>query len=243
MVEPEKIADGVFRIAPGRSNCYLLAGNDLTLIDTGMPGEAEIIKAAINALGLKPEKVGHILITHGHLDHTGSLAELKKISGAQVIAGAKDTAYVQGSRKTWTMGREGFGGKIFKTVLFFMETFVFKYQPAQVDVPCQGGETIDCFGGVQVIASPGHSPGSLSFYHKDKKLLFVGDALSGTAGFHLPQRFGCFSYQEALRSVKTLSEFDFDTCLLGHGAPVLSNAQKQMALLLEGQQAKNIADC
>jgi glyoxylase-like metal-dependent hydrolase (beta-lactamase superfamily II) len=136
------------------------------------------------------------------------------------------------------MGREGFGGKIFKTVLFFMETFVFNYQPALVDMPCQGGETIDCFGGVQVIASPGHSPGSLSFYHKEKKLLFVGDALSGAEGFHLPQRFGCSSYQDALRSVKRLSELDFDTCLPGHGAPVLSNAQKQMAFLLEGQQTK-----
>jgi glyoxylase-like metal-dependent hydrolase (beta-lactamase superfamily II) len=238
MVEPEKIADGVFRIAPGRSNCYLLAGNDLTLIDTGMPGEAKIIKAAINAIGLKPEKVGHILITHGHLDHTGSLAELKKVSGAQVIAAVKDTAYIQGSRKTWTMGREGFGGKIFKTVLFFMETFVFNYQPAQVDMPCHGGEIINCFGGIQVIASPGHSPGSLSFYHKDKKLLFVGDALSGTAGFHLPQRFGCSNYQEALRSVKTLSELDFETCLLGHGEPLLSNAKKQMALLFASQQVK-----
>ena len=238
MVEPEKIADGVFRIAPGRSNCYLLAGNDLTLIDTGMPGDAEKIKAAINAIGLKPEKIGHILITHGHLDHTGSLAEIKKISNAKVIAGVKDSSYIQGLRKTWTMGREGFGGKIFKTVLFFMETFVFNCQPAQVDLPCQGGETIDCFGGIQVIATPGHSPGSLSFYHKDKKLLFVGDALSGAEGFHLPQRFGCSSHQEALRSAKILSEFDFDTCLFGHGTPVLSNARKQLALLIEGQQAK-----
>jgi len=238
MVEPEKIAEGVFRIAPGRSNCYLLAGNDLTLIDTGMPGEAETIKAAITALGLKPEKIGHILITHGHLDHTGSLAELKKISGARVIAGAKDTAYVQGSRKTWTMGREGVGGKIFKSVLFFMETFVFKYQPATVDMQCQGGETINCSGGIQVIATPGHSPGSLSFYHQDKKLLFVGDALSGAEGFHLPQRFGCASYADALRSVENLTKLDFDTCLPGHGAPILSNAQKQMALLLESQKAK-----
>ena len=115
-----------------------------------------------------------------------------------------------------------------------METFVFNYQPAQVDMPCQGGETIDCFGGIQVIATPGHSPGSLSFYHKDKKLLFVGDALSGAEGFNLPQRFGCSSYQEALRSVKMLSELDFDTCLLGHGTPVLNNAKQQMALFLPG---------
>ena len=88
------------------------------------------------------------------------------------------------------------------------------------------------------MASPGHSPGSLSFYHKNKKLLFVGDALSGAEGFHLPQRFGCSSYQEALNSVKTLSELDFDMCLPGHGAPVLSSAKQQMALLLEGEKAK-----
>ncbi len=238
MVEPEKIADGVFRIAPGRSNCYLLAGNDLTLIDTGMPGDAETIKAAINAIGLKPEKIGHILITHGHLDHTGSLAEIKKISNAKVTAGVKDSSYIQGLHKTWTMGREGFGGKIFKTVLFFMETFVFNYQPAQVDMPCQGGETIDCFGGIQVIATPGHSPGSLSFYHKDKKLLFVGDALNGTGGFGLPKSFGCASYSDALSSVENLTKLDFETCLLGHGAPVLNNAKQQMVRLLEAPQAK-----
>ena len=186
MVESEKIADGVFRIAPGRSNCYLLTDADLTLIDTGMPGDADNIKAAIIALGVKPEGLRHILITHGHLDHTGSLAEMKRVSNAQIVAGAKDAPYIQGARKTWTMGREGFGGKIFKAVLFYMETFVFKYQPATVDMPCQGGEIINCAGPIQVIATPGHSPGSPSFYHKDKKLLFVGDAISGAGGFYLP---------------------------------------------------------
>ena len=237
MVEPEKIVDGVFRIIPGRSNCYLLAGSDLTLIDTGMPGDADKIKAAITTLGLKPESLRYILITHGHLDHTGSLAELKRISGAQIFAGAKDAAYIQGSRKTWTMGREGVGGKIFKAVLFYMETFVFKYQPATVDMQCQGGENINCAGGIQVIATPGHSPGSLSFFHKDNKLLFVGDALSGAGGFHLPQRAGCASYADALRSVENLTKLDFDTCLLGHGAPVLGNARQQMLRLIESQKA------
>lgn len=235
MVEPEKITEGVFRLAPGRSNCYLLADHELCLIDTGMPGDAERIKTAFAVLGYTPEKIRYLLITHGHLDHTGSLAELKKISGAQVVAGIKDVPYIEGLRKSWTMGREGVGGLFFKTILFFVETFFFRYQPVRVDMPCSGGEMIDCFGGIQAIATPGHSPGSLSFYYKEKRLLFVGDALNGTGGFGLPKRFGCASYADALGSVENLAQLDFDTCLLGHGAPILGNAKQQMARLLSNR--------
>ena len=233
MSEPELVAEGVYLITPGRSNCYLLVDKKLVLIDTGMPQDGEAIIAAIKSLGHTVEDISHILITHAHLDHIGSLAALKKSSSAQVVAGVKDTAYIQGLKKTWTMGREGFGGKVFKTVLFFMETFAFHYEPAQVEIPCHGGEIIDCFGGIQVIATPGHSPGSVSFYAKEKGLVFVGDALNGTGGFGLPMRFGCASYKAALRSVEQLSRLDFDICLLGHGAPVSGNAGALMRELVQ----------
>ncbi len=113
-----------------------------------------------------------------------------------------------------------------------METFVFHYEPAQVEIPCHGGEIIDCFGGIQVIATPGHSPGSISFYQKGKKLLFVGDALNGTGGFALPMRAGCAIYTDALRSVEQLTRLSFDTCLLGHGEPVREGASDKMKELL-----------
>jgi glyoxylase-like metal-dependent hydrolase (beta-lactamase superfamily II) len=232
MSEPELVAEDVYRVTPGRSNCYLLADRKLALIDTGMPQDGQAIIAAIKSLGRTTDELTHIFITHGHLDHIGSLAMLKKTGSAQVVAGVKDTAYIQGRKKTWSMGREGFGGKLFKAVLFFMETFFFRYEPAQVEIPCHGGELIDCFGGIQVIATPGHSPGSISFYHAEKHLLFVGDALNGTGGFALPMRFGCASHKEALRSVEQLCRFDFDTCLLGHGDPVREDAREKMKELL-----------
>ena len=78
MSEPELVAEGVYRIAPGRSNCYLLADRKLALVDTGMPQDGEAIIAAIQCLGRTPDELTHILITHGHLDHIGSLALLKK---------------------------------------------------------------------------------------------------------------------------------------------------------------------
>jgi len=135
----EEIVDGVYRICAGRSNIYLLAGDDLTLVDAGMPGEEKNVIDCIDKIGRSLDELGHILITHAHMDHMGSLAALKKASGAEVVASCIEVDYRKGAKKTWTMAREGFAGKLFKGALFFMETFVFDYEPTDVDIPCQGG--------------------------------------------------------------------------------------------------------
>lgn len=229
----EEITEGVYLISTGRSNIYLMVGEDLTLVDTGMPGEEENVIRSVKKIGRTLKELNHILITHAHMDHMGSLAALKEASGAKVVASREEVDYIQGAKKTWTMGREGFGGKLFKTVLFFMETFVFKYEPTVVDVPCRGGDTIECFGGIKVVASPGHSPGSLSYYQQEKKILFTGDALSGMSGLRLPPRLGCADYREALRSVERLAELDFETCLFGHGDPLTSETSSMVKKLLK----------
>ena len=230
----KEIAEGVYLISVGRSNIYLLAGDDLTLVDTGMPGEAENVVGCIQKIGRKIKELDHILITHAHLDHMGSLAALKKASGAKVVAGSQEQDYIQGVKKTWIMDREGLAGKLFKAALFFTETFIFKYEPADVDISCRGGETIDCFGGIQVVASPGHTPGSLSYYKQDKKILFKGDALSGVSGLRLPPRLGCADYREALKSVGKLAKLDFELCLFGHGDPLAGEASSMVKKLVQG---------
>jgi len=229
-----EIAAGVYLISAGRTNSYLLVGDDLTLVDTGLPGEEASVIAGIEKIGRKPNELNHILITHAHMDHMGSLAALKKVSGAQIVASSKEVDYIGGVKKTWTMGREGLGGKLFKGVLYLLETFSFNYEPVPVDVPCQGGEVIDCFGGIQVIASPGHSPGSLSYYQHERKLLFTGDALSGAPQLQLPPRLGCADYREALTSVGKLAELDVAICLFGHGSPLKTEASNRMKQLLKG---------
>jgi glyoxylase-like metal-dependent hydrolase (beta-lactamase superfamily II) len=113
------------------------------------------------------------------------------------------------------MGREGVGGGLFRGALFLLETFFVRYEPARVDIRCTGGELIDCFGGIRVIASPGHSPGSLSYYHPARGILFAGDALSGVPGLKLPPRLGCADYHEALTTAKKLSEIVAATALCG----------------------------
>lgn len=211
---------------------YLLAGNDLTLVDTGMPGDDKIIGEAIKSIGRSPEEIKHILITHAHMDHMGSAAAIKKQSGARIVASAQEIDYIEGLKKTWTMGREGVGGKLFRGALFLLETFFVRYEPARVDIKCSGGEFLDCFGGIRVIASPGHSPGSLSYYHPAGKILFTGDALSGVPELKLPPRLGCADYPEALATVNKLAELDFELCLFGHGDPLLAGGSSAVRKLI-----------
>ena len=228
----EQIAPDVYRIKVSRSNIYLIAGKTLTLIDTGMPGDGPQVLIAIAATGRNPAEVSHILITHGHTDHIGSLAFLKKATGAKVIAGAPETDYIQGKKKPWQMAREGFSGKLFKIILFFAETLVFTREPAVVDQACSGGEVIDCNGGITVVATPGHSPSSISYYLPDKQILFTGDALSGDPQAKRPPRAGCADYQQALLSVKKLAALQFEICCFGHGEPVTKGADALVKKLL-----------
>ncbi len=220
----EQIQPGIYRIKASRSNVYVLADKTLTLIDTGMQGDGEEIIKAIRAIGRKPEEVTQILITHAHIDHTGSLAFLKQATGAQIFAGIREIDYIQGAKKTWRMEREGLGGTLFKLALFVAETFFYSYTPVAVDVPLLGGEVLNCFEGIKVVATPGHSPGSLSYYLPEKKILFTGDALSGAPEVRLPPQAGCADYQEARASVKKLSALRFETCCFGHGEPLKSGA-------------------
>jgi glyoxylase-like metal-dependent hydrolase (beta-lactamase superfamily II) len=198
-----------------------------------MPGEAERIIDSIKRIGRRCEELNYILITHAHMDHMGSVAAIKKLSGAQIVASSREVEYIEGLRKTWTMGREGLAGKVFKGVLFLLETFSFHFEPAGVDITCQGGEVVDCFGGIEIISSPGHSPGSLSFYQREKKIIFTGDALSGVPELKLPPRLGCADYGAALASVQKLAELDFDQCLFGHGAPLQKEAALRVKELVE----------
>ena len=228
----EKITEGLYRILGKRSNIYLLADESLILVDTGMPGDEEIILSAVQKIGWSPDKLKYIFITHAHLDHVGSLAALKAVTGARVVASQIERDHIEGRRMLCSMKREGAGGKVFRVILFILENFLQKYTPAQVDMPCRASAGPESIEGINIIATPGHSPGSLSYFHKGKKLLFTGDALSSAPYLRLPPRAGCSSYAQALGSVKALAEFDFEVCLFGHGRPLTENARTEVQALL-----------
>src|SRR5664279_2449625 len=83
------------------ANTYLVLGNQTTLIDTGTPGKQEnILRYLQTVLKGKPEDIKTIVLTHHHVDHTGSLYELKKITNANIAAYNDDLDIISGKKSS-----------------------------------------------------------------------------------------------------------------------------------------------
>jgi glyoxylase-like metal-dependent hydrolase (beta-lactamase superfamily II) len=149
--------------------CHLLEdGDGSVMIDTGMVGEPFFIRRLVRKLGLKPDSIKAILLTHGHLDHAGNLAWLKQWSGAKVYAHSEEVRHVAGTYPyagvaRWC-GRLEAAGR-----------FVFRYRAATIDEFLTDGQELPFWGGLRVIHLPGHTAGHCGFYSAKHDLLFSGD--------------------------------------------------------------------
>ena len=151
------------------SCCHLLAdGEQSVMIDTGLAGEPMFIRRLVRRLGLRPDSIKVILLTHGHLDHAGNLAWLKAWTGARVFAHAEDVRHVAGTYPytgiTRWCGRLEAAGR-----------FVFRYQAGTIDEFITDGQELPFWGGLRVIHLPGHSAGHCGFFSARHNLLFSGD--------------------------------------------------------------------
>ncbi len=232
MKKYEKVTEGIYRIMGARSNIYLIEGEELILIDTGMPGDGDVVLEVVKELGYQNVDIKYIMITHAHMDHVGSLAALKQATGAKIVASLKEKDFIEGRKMLCSMKREGFGGKVFKIILFMLEKFVVRYEPSILDAPFDGDEGKEIVKGIKIINTPGHSMGSLSYCCHEKKAVFTGDALTGMPVPGLPMRAGCSDHGRALDSARYISGISFGTVLFGHGDPVKDNASSVVRSLL-----------
>ena len=233
MKKYEKVIEGIYRIIGVRSNIYLIEGEDLVLIDTGMPGDGNKVLEVLKDLGYRKEDLKYILITNAHMDHVGSLAFLKKATGAKIVASIKEKNFIEGRRMLCSMKREGVGGKFFKIILFMLEKFAAKYEPTILDIPFDGNENNETVKGVKIINTPGHSMGSLSYLCLTKWAVFTGDALTSVPVPGLPLRAGCSDHGQVLVSVKYISKHNFNTALFGHGISVKVDAAAVVKSVLQ----------
>ncbi len=148
---------------PFGMNCYILwsvQGGECIIIDPGMmmESEREMITSFIdeNQLTLK-----HLLLTHCHIDHACGARWLSQHYGVDVEAGAKEDVIAE----NMPLQVQRFGLKIDSS-------------PLVIDKILSEGDIITLAGEeIKVLETPGHSPGSLSFYVADSSVILTGDVI------------------------------------------------------------------
>lgn len=175
------------RAALGSVSAYVLVrGKEAAIVDTGLEGSEARIGDAVTAAGRAWTDVRHVIVTHKHPDHAGSLAGvLASAPNAKVWAGQADIAAIE--------------------------------SPRPIDPAADGADVF----GLQIVATPGHTPGHIAVFDAGTRVLVTGDAVRGTAegiGPPSPQ----FTEDRALAddSAKKLAALDVDTILFGHGDPI-----------------------
>jgi hydroxyacylglutathione hydrolase len=162
-----------FTIDLGFVRAYLVptADGGCVLVDAGVPKREGKILAAIASLGLPPEALRLIVITHAHGDHMGSVAAVAKATGAPIVAQRLEAPALESGAPRLPSGINGFG----RAAARFMGGFnrAASNLPCRVDVAFDDERSLADFGVAgRVLHTPGHTPGSLTL------LLDDGDAFS-----------------------------------------------------------------
>jgi glyoxylase-like metal-dependent hydrolase (beta-lactamase superfamily II) len=202
----------------------LLERERIVLVDAAMPGRAGSVWRYLDSLGYPPEAVEEIWITHGDIDHMGSAAALKAQSGARVVVHRADVPLVEG-RADRVLGPVPLNG-VCQELFNWAIARVFRYQAVTVDCPVEDGQDL---GGWQVVHVPGHTAGSVAFYHPERKVVIVGDALNYKRGqLGAPPRVVAPDMAQAHDSIRKLAALRFDVCCFGHGPPLVEETQKRV---------------
>ena len=221
----QQVVPGVYRISLGIVNAFLLDSMDsLTLIDTGIPGSADKILAAVRELGKQPDAIRHLLVTHLHADHTGSLAVLKAATGAPAYMHPADAALVREGQASRPMRpAPGLMPRVMFTMMRLRGAPVAT-EAAAIEHEINDGQTLPIAGGLQVIHAPGHSAGQVVFlWPQQGGVLFVADA-AGNIGNRLGPSIVYEDLALGMETLTRLAHLSFEVACFGHGAPIKTGA-------------------
>lgn len=203
------------------ANTYLLRGARCVLVDTGNPGSEQTILRRLAQHGVRPHDIALILLTHGHVDHVGSAAALRALTGAPVAIHPRDAAALRAGRNP-PLRPSGRSGQVLRLMPFIRRGS----PPVEPDIVIDGPFDLSGYGVAgTVLATPGHTPGSLSVLLPDGDAI-IGDLLMGgyAAGKlrpHVPNdHYFIDDLAQARASLRMVLGHDPQRLYVGHGGPL-----------------------
>ena len=239
-----EIAHGLHRIGSDIVNSYLIVdGDDVTVIDAGLPGYWRLLQAELASIGKSLDHVRALVLTHGDTDHIGFAARLYKEKG---IAAYVHTADVERARLQVKKPNSGWGPVKVKPFAGFMWYSArhggLRIPPAEQLQTFADGDVLDVPGKPRIIHTPGHTSGSVSVHVPTVDAVFLGDAmttrnvLTGASG----PRPAPFTLQpaEAITSLERVETLDASWVLPGHGPAWDGGTAEAVRLIREAAAAQ-----
>jgi len=214
-------------------NAYLIRGEDrYLLIDTGMASDEAFVELSrqLAEIGVRPENLTEILVTHFHIDHVGLVPRLRKLSGAQLIVSAKTAEAVQLVRQTheshWKNLMNiykvaGVPTELVEHMLKATPGHIYQAVYEELAKPSRTLEDGDKISigeySFQIVWTPGHSPGHICLYEPKRRFLMAGDHLLPTITPHVtPWGLESNALADYLDSLEKVGKLDVDVVLPSH---------------------------
>lgn len=206
------------------------------LVDAGLPNMAEAFKAALDEIGVPLPRLTHIVITHSDMDHIGSIAQLRADAPQkiEVLCHGAERKYVECDVPPIRLTQ--MEASLANTpeehrprMKALVESLKANYRLFRitVDQTVEDCDALPC--GVEVITTPGHTPGHICLYVRELKTLIAGDAMNVEGGRLVSApRFTQFDPAAYRQSMLKLTGYDIETVVCYHGGVYSENVNQRI---------------
>jgi len=218
----------IFCIKLGLNSSYLIRGKDVIMIDGGMPDKLKVFKKELSKLNIFPEEIKLIVLTHSHVDHSGSAREIRDFTGAKIAVHESESTYLENGGMIIPKGVNTYGKitrpwlfAILKNISFpkFKPDILIKDEPYPLKTYGIDGN---------IIHTPGHTFGSISVI-LDSGEAFVGCMAHNGLPFRIAPGLPIYAQDIGLirKYWKLLIDRGITMIYPGHGKPFSVEVMKK----------------
>jgi glyoxylase-like metal-dependent hydrolase (beta-lactamase superfamily II) len=220
-------------------SAYIVEGEEIALIDTGLPTQIEAVRRGIKKHGFDVSDIAHVFITHSHPDHSGNVAPiLKENPRAKVYIHPLGVEQLIDPSIELAIRKKALPPK--------MHARIGEMEPVAADriVEMKDGDLFDLGNGekLRVLFAPGHQPDGVVLFEEKNSGLFINDLVGNylpDADAHYPLSPPNSDHKQAIQSLRKAMETTVDYLYLGHygiseePTTVMTRAIGKMQHLLE----------